>query len=100
VPEITTRSDGTLTTLVVVTGEVLDPPDASQLYEAVCDAVRHQVKSVEIDLAGVELFGSPRHHPTQASSSPRSLAAMIPAIPNEHLRCRCGAADAEDYLTR
>jgi anti-anti-sigma factor len=58
VPEITTRSDGTPTTRLVVTGEVLEAPDASPLYDAVCDAVRQRAKSVEVDLAGVELFGS------------------------------------------
>lgn len=57
-PEITTRSDGTLTRQVVVAGEILDPSDASQLYEVICEAVRHRAKSVEVDLSGVELFGS------------------------------------------
>jgi stage II sporulation protein AA (anti-sigma F factor antagonist) len=58
VPEITTRGGGGLTRLVVVTGEVVDPPHATQLYEAICEEVHHRAKTVEVDLSGVELFGS------------------------------------------
>jgi len=58
VPEITTQGDGTPTQRVVVTGEVLDPPDASQLYDAICETVGQLAKRVEVDLSGVELFGS------------------------------------------
>jgi len=58
VPEITTLSDGSLTRQVVVEGEVVDPPQASEVYEAICLAVKHGAKTVEVDLTGVDLFGS------------------------------------------
>jgi anti-anti-sigma factor len=58
VPEITTRSDGSPTRLVVVTGEVIDPPHATQLYDAICEEVHQRAKTVEVDPSGVDLFGS------------------------------------------
>jgi anti-anti-sigma factor len=58
VPEITIPGDGGPTRLVVVTGEVVDPPHGTQLYEAICEQVHHRAKTVEVDLSGVDLFGS------------------------------------------
>ena len=57
-PEITTRSDHGAARLVVVTGEVIDPPHASRLYDALCQQVHDQAETVQVDLAGVELFGA------------------------------------------
>jgi len=58
VPEISTLSDGTSVERIVVEGEVVDPADALELYEAICWAVRRRAEAVEVDLAGVDLFGS------------------------------------------
>lgn len=44
--------------LVVVEGDVIDPGDGPALHEAICSAVRGRATSVEVDLSGVELFGS------------------------------------------
>jgi anti-anti-sigma factor len=58
VPDITTLGDGS-PTLIVVEGEVMDPPQATELYEAICAAVKKgRVEAVEVDLGGVDLFGS------------------------------------------
>lgn len=58
VPEITTRSDDGPTRVVVVTGEVIDPSHATELYDAICEEVHNRAKTIEVDLAGVDLFGS------------------------------------------
>jgi anti-anti-sigma factor len=58
VPEITTQRSDTPSWRIVVEGEVIDPPDGSQLYEVICEAVHCRAKSVEVDLSGVDLFGS------------------------------------------
>jgi len=44
--------------VVVVNGEIMDPPDAAQLYEVVRGAVAPPATTVEIDLDGVNLFGA------------------------------------------
>src|SRR4051812_29104088 len=44
--------------VVVVNGEIMDPPDAAQLYEVVRGAVEPPATTVEIDLDGVNLFGA------------------------------------------
>jgi anti-anti-sigma factor len=57
VPEITTRGE-LPSRRVVVDGDLVDPTDGDQLYDAICREVRAQAASVELDLSGVELFGS------------------------------------------
>jgi len=58
VPSITTLSDDAAVRRVVVEGEVIDPDHGSELYAAICREVKHHAKTVEVDLAGVDLFGS------------------------------------------
>jgi anti-anti-sigma factor len=58
VPDISTVGGETPTRLVVVKGEVVDPPDGTQLYEAICVEVHGRAKVVEVDLSDVEMLGS------------------------------------------
>jgi anti-anti-sigma factor len=44
--------------LLALDGEVIDPPQGSELYEAICRVVKRRAKAVEVDLSSVELFGS------------------------------------------
>jgi len=52
----TEKSDGCCR--LVLDGEVIDPPHAVELYEAICREVQHHANAVEVDLSGVDLFGS------------------------------------------
>ena len=57
-PDITTLGDGSFPTLIVVEGEVIDPPHATELYDAICAAVKRRSQAVQLDLSGVDMFGS------------------------------------------
>jgi len=43
---------------LLVLGEVIDPSDGTQLYDAICSEVRARAKFVEVDLSDVDMLGS------------------------------------------
>jgi anti-sigma B factor antagonist len=58
VPDISTLRDGVHPPVVVVEGEVADPPDETQLYDAICAAVKDGPIAVHVDLTNVPYLGS------------------------------------------
>jgi hypothetical protein len=44
--------------VLVVEGDVIDPPHAAELYDALCAHVRAGASAVDVDLSAVELFGA------------------------------------------
>jgi anti-anti-sigma factor len=89
VPEITIPGDGGPSRLVVVRGEVVDPPDGTRLYEAICEQVRDRAKTIEVDLSGVDLFGS------------EAINALLHAFQDaKRLRCAVRVVAASPFVHR
>ena len=58
-PDICTlRYDESSPPVVVVEGEVVDPADELQLYDAICAAVTGATSAVYVDLSSVPFMGS------------------------------------------
>ena len=57
-PDIFTLRNGRTPAVVVVQGEVVDPQDESQLYDAICAAVTGEASVVHVDLSSVPFMGS------------------------------------------